>query len=244
MGWTRLRNWQHGQILTRNDCYWRNRRRANYILIADIDELPWAPTPPHRIQPQVTDWAEERFAESSGRVVGFSLKNHVWPPHFAPGTDGLPVLARIRWEQDGEVAPFNNGKHHQGRWKWMLRTRDEEDVPLVHSLWYHCLAHTYVDGEYNYYNGSYLRDHMTLIPPERAKLRHMVNWQRMAAPRAHFPDKGYVASALPDDVIADVQQAIRGDPKLHTLYITELSDADRPAHCRASDRAGLGLFCQ
>eukprot|EP01062_Namystynia_karyoxenos_P015420 TRINITY_DN1558_c1_g1_i1.p1 TRINITY_DN1558_c1_g1~~TRINITY_DN1558_c1_g1_i1.p1 ORF type:complete len:620 (+),score=151.65 TRINITY_DN1558_c1_g1_i1:219-1862(+) len=244
VGWSRLRNWQHGQILTRNDCYWRNRRRANYILITDIDELPWAPTPPHHIYPEVTQWAEAQYRRSQGRIVGFSLKNHVWPPHLSKETEGRPLLARLLYEQEREVCPYNCGKHHQGRWKWMLRTRDEADVPIVHSLWYHAITHTYVDAEYRYYNGTHLVDHMVLIPPERAKLRHMVSWKRMAAEGASYPDKGYVRSPLPESVVEDAQRRIRSDPPLAELYARQIAPEDLPEQCRASVRVGLGIFCQ
>eukprot|EP01065_Artemidia_motanka_P001772 TRINITY_DN10829_c0_g6_i1.p1 TRINITY_DN10829_c0_g6~~TRINITY_DN10829_c0_g6_i1.p1 ORF type:complete len:614 (+),score=145.21 TRINITY_DN10829_c0_g6_i1:61-1842(+) len=244
VGWSRLRNWQHAQIFTRNDCYWRNRRRSDYIIITDIDELPWAPTPPHRIYPDVTSWADSVHRASGGDIVGFSLKNHVWPPHFQPETEGRPLLGRLLYEQEAEVCPYNCGEHHQGRWKWMLRTRDENDVPIVHSLWYHAISHTYVDGNYNYYNRTHLREHMRLVPPERAKLRHMVNWKRMPAKDAEYPDKGYIRSPLPVSVVDEAQARIAATPDLAALYRHSLTPEEVPKHCRASIRVGLGIFCQ
>lgn len=114
-------------------------------------------------------WMEEVHNRTS-EVVGFSLKNKVAPPnlvgegqlydghaiplHMDAGDDheeggalGHSLLYRAdyesEWQNDGSV--YARLRHVYGRWKYVLRTLEEDGIALQGTIWHHSIYNSLVE---------------------------------------------------------------------------------------------------
>lgn len=168
MGWNNLTHYAQGQTLTRQICYWTLRRRARYVIFNDIDEVLAVWRPPHTFQQVLMPWMEEVHNRTS-EVVGFSLKNKVAPPnlvgegqlydghttalhtdggddHDEGGALGHSLLYRADYESErqNDGSEYARLRYVYGRWKYVLRTLEEDGIALQGTIWYHSIYNSVV----------------------------------------------------------------------------------------------------
>ena len=228
MGWRSLRNWQQGQTLTRQLCYWSVRRRARYMLINDLDEILALWRPPHTLQASLLPWMEAVHARSGGAVRGFSLRNKVAPPNLvADESLHAAVLGRAPWQQRrGET-----GRYHGGRWKYLLRVAEENATAILPPLWYHAIFHSSRGMV-----GEVLDKTMTLVPDGVSHLRHLVPYPRLADSSAERFPEDYDRVPLPEAPLRGALAAVRATPWLRRPY----QESPSSLHPKDLARAGSG----
>ena len=141
--------YERGKLFAWNQCY-LDHFSSDLVLFVDIDELLWLQSSLSNFSKWT--WHQSQPAMSLASVTQVSAMD-------TRNKHGL-LLRQWNESEKAPLAPFNAGKYHLGRWKYVVSGNVE---PLPHLLWTHSV------GGLDYNKADTL---MKLVPAERAHVRH------------------------------------------------------------------------
>lgn len=194
--------WEHGQRLTRNDCYLRNRGRSRWVMFSDVDELFSSPT--STVRDVVNDVCERAYSQDPTKMA-CSFSSVTVPPNAPlPDNPAKLLLERLRESESQCQPPYNCGRYHRGREKYAIRTQ-ADTANLRTPLFYHAVSRDYVLAD---------RVHV-LVPSSLGVVRHY------AGHFAHSRKGGLLRpkeNPPPGHILRAIQRELHARPALLALY--------------------------
>ena len=193
-------NWEHGQLLARNDCYQRYKHNTEYIGFIDIDEL----FDFNKSIDETLDYFDELNLENENKI-GFAINSVTTPPivsHKQFPDDSL-ILQRFEYTEKKCQAPYNCGIYHYGRQKYFLKVNSNKkpNVPLF----YHAISMNY----------EYADPMMRLIDPSLIYIRHYAgHFKHSRIGGLKYNNKIY--RPIKSTIINEIKNM---DPWLYHLYV-------------------------
>jgi len=191
-----------------NDCYLRNRGHSDWTVFLDIDEVLFTP------RGQL--WEALAFCEAAFKAdhskVGCSMTSHTVTSVYKRVQPYLVSHKLLLEEYDyGEgkpKCPFNCGKYHYGRSKFLARTRELWLPPLM--LWTHAI------GGQDY---AYADKIMTQVPAEVMNVHHYQAWWYTSEGKLLPEGLERNGTKVPEPLVAAVQDALQASPMLLGMYL-------------------------
>jgi len=201
--------WEHGQRLTRNDCYLRNRGRSNWIMFSDVDELFTSKMPGKTVwEGPIQSFCEPSFQQNPDHIA-CSFSSVTTPPNAKTTDDSLLILERIDTSESSCQSPYNCGRFHYGREKYAIRTARGTLNPNG-PFFYHAISQNYDISE----------RHHVLVPNTMGVVRHYAGHFSHSRKGGLAPNKAML-NPLPRFVIDRMRKRIFDeDSELGRLYKT------------------------
>lgn len=153
--------WEHGQRLTRNDCYLRNRGRSHWIMFSDVDELFTSNVLGKTVwEGPIMQYCEIEFKKNPEHIA-CSFSSVTTPPNARAKDPSMLILERIDVSEASCQSPYNCGRFHYGREKYAIRTAFGTLNPNS-PFFYHAISQNYEIAQ----------RHHVLVSPDLGVVRH------------------------------------------------------------------------
>jgi len=199
------RNWEHGQRIARNDCYLRYRHHSLFMGFIDVDELFQSATGPFA---DVVRACQDAIA-SDAQKIACSLTSVTVPP--VATVPGSLMLERMPVSEAHCQEPYNCGKYHIGRAKYIMRT-DVGAVMPPGPVFYHAVSQNYDIAD----------THHVFLPRSVGNIRHYAG-HFIHSRKGGLPKDNRVYNPIPEFALDAIRHALAGNAELRSLY-------DAPQH--------------
>jgi hypothetical protein len=207
--------YERGKYLAWDECYLRGRGRTDWLLFLDVDELPFAPRDAEATLVSALRECDALLdAKTGGKGVGCAL-NSVTATSVFKGvedyaTSGKLLLDEYDYVESAPKCPYNCGKYHRGRQKYIVKGRDVHMVPLM--MWTHSV------GGQDY---EYADKVLSQLPSTTMHIRHYSGWWYTNGPHTEMAADEHLqrkASPLQRAALARIEAALAASPSLKKLY--------------------------
>lgn len=192
-----------------NDCYLRNRGHSDWTAFLDIDEVLFTPTGSTN---EALAFCDAAFKTDS-RKVGCSMSSHTVTSVYKrvkPYSESHKLLLEeYNYGEATPKCPYNCGKYHRGRSKYLVRTREFWIPPVM--LWTHAL------GGQDY---TYADQIMTQVSGNVMNVHHYQAWWYTEDGNKLLPEaKEKAGSPVPPVLISAVSAALKNSTSLREMYL-------------------------
>ena len=194
--------YERGKLFAWNSCYLDNYDKSTFMLFVDYDEVLWFK---HSVLSEFEDWLTDLddynvFMLQSSTMVGFNDKS--LPP------DNISSLRYYGTMESTSLLPYNAGRYHSGRWKYLVKGFGLNGPLLNDLMWTHSV------GGLNY---SYSDANHYVCPKSVCGIRHY---------QTNFLFDGQISK---ERTLSHINNGINLYEKRLVVYVLTLenSDADR-----------------